>query len=411
MKIVKLKAKNIKKLKDVEIKPNQNLVLVTGKNRNGKTSVLDCILYALGGKSAIPDEPIRNGEDKGEITLDLGEYTVHRTFTENGTYLEVKNKDGLKFTKQQSILDDMVNKLYFDPLEFLKKNGKEQKEALLKALGVDLSEERQDYKEAYQERTLVGRERKKAKAKLDDLPKPPKGVEKKEKVDVFKLADAINDTKEEIKEYNSLDGEIEEKRTNVGDLKIKIEKLKEQLSNEKDELNQLEIKKETIDVDSKQERLKELEEKKNNAQKINEEIDNANKYYELEKEYENTDEKYKELNLKLEEITVKKSMKLREANMPEGVDVTQDGLSYNGLPLEQASGQEGLTLSLKIAMMMAGKLQVIRITDGSLLDSDNLKAVEDLAEEKDFQVWLEYVKDENDGVGIYLEDGEIKERS
>ena len=43
MKILELRAENIKKLVAVEIKPDGNIVEITGKNGAGKTSVLDSI--------------------------------------------------------------------------------------------------------------------------------------------------------------------------------------------------------------------------------------------------------------------------------------------------------------------------------------------------------------------------------
>ncbi len=43
MKIIKLQSENIKKLKAIEIKPDSNLIQITGANAQGKTSVLDSI--------------------------------------------------------------------------------------------------------------------------------------------------------------------------------------------------------------------------------------------------------------------------------------------------------------------------------------------------------------------------------
>jgi len=45
MKIISLVAENVKKLVAVEIKPDGNLVEITGKNGQGKTSVLDSIWW------------------------------------------------------------------------------------------------------------------------------------------------------------------------------------------------------------------------------------------------------------------------------------------------------------------------------------------------------------------------------
>ena len=58
MKIVSLQAENIKKLVAVEIKPDGNMVQITGKNGHGKTSVLDAIWWALAGLSNVQAVPI-----------------------------------------------------------------------------------------------------------------------------------------------------------------------------------------------------------------------------------------------------------------------------------------------------------------------------------------------------------------
>lgn len=418
MKIIKLTASNIKKLKQVDIEPDQNLVLVTGKNRNGKTSLLDCILYALGGKSAIPDKPIRDGEKFGFVDLDLGDYKVHRKFTENGTYLEVKNKEGLSFNKKQSILNDMVNSLYFDPLGFMNKQGKEQKEIVLKALGVDLSEERQEYQEAYDDRKLVGRERRKLKAQLDSMEKPSDKNMYGKKVSVSGLIQQHNKVKKQInsisqdqRDIKNYKDDIETLNREIKDLKKKIKNKQKLASDYKESIKHIKEKNKDTDKDKLLEKAKEVEDKINNAEETNNKIEEAHKFANIEKEHKDKKEEYENRTLELEEIEVKKSEKLSNANLPEALNVSQDGLTYNDVPLEQISGAEKLMVSLEIAMMLSGELQVIRITDGSLLDSDSLKSVEQMAKEKDFQVWLEYVKNEDDGIGIYLENGEVKTKN
>ena len=49
MKIVSLEAENYKRLKAVEITPDGNMVVIGGRNAQGKSSVLDAIWAALGG--------------------------------------------------------------------------------------------------------------------------------------------------------------------------------------------------------------------------------------------------------------------------------------------------------------------------------------------------------------------------
>ena len=50
MKINKLEIENVKRVKAVKLEPTQNgLTIIGGNNRQGKTSVLDSIAWALGG--------------------------------------------------------------------------------------------------------------------------------------------------------------------------------------------------------------------------------------------------------------------------------------------------------------------------------------------------------------------------
>lgn len=71
MKIIKLAAENIQRLKAVEITPPGHVVKITGKNEQGKTSVLDSIMYALAGTKSLPEQPIRQGESKASIRVEL----------------------------------------------------------------------------------------------------------------------------------------------------------------------------------------------------------------------------------------------------------------------------------------------------------------------------------------------------
>ena len=63
-------------------------------------------------------------------------------------------------------------------------------------------------------------------------------------------------------------------------------------------------------------------------------------------------------------------------------------------------------VSVAMAMALNPEVRVIRITDGSLLDSENLRVIGEMASAGDFQVWVERV-DESGKVGITIEDGEV----
>src|SRR5438270_14102611 len=114
MKIVNLKAENIKKLVAVEISPSENTVIVTGKNGAGKSSVLDAIWWALSGTKHIQDKPIRDGQTKASIRLDLGTIIVERVFGEKGSSLKVMADNGARFPEPQPMLDNLLGAITFD---------------------------------------------------------------------------------------------------------------------------------------------------------------------------------------------------------------------------------------------------------------------------------------------------------
>ncbi len=82
MKILKLSSENVLRLSAVEITPEGNLVVIGGKNAAGKTSVLDSIVLAMGGRIAKHSKPLKDGAKKGKIVCELEDLTVTRTFTQ-----------------------------------------------------------------------------------------------------------------------------------------------------------------------------------------------------------------------------------------------------------------------------------------------------------------------------------------
>src|SRR3990167_90897 len=140
MKIIRLSAENFKRLRAVEITPDGSVVVIRGRNAQGKTSVMDAIAAALGGKDLCREKPIRDGEERAEITVDLGEYTITRVFTAKDSYLTVKNADGAKIANPQARLDGLIGKISFDPLEFTRTKPGDQVKLLAEITGVDFTD-------------------------------------------------------------------------------------------------------------------------------------------------------------------------------------------------------------------------------------------------------------------------------
>jgi hypothetical protein len=80
----------------------------------------------------------------------------------------------------------------------------------------------------------------------------------------------------------------------------------------------------------------------------------------------------------------------------------------SGVPLEQASAAESLRASMAIAIAMNPDFPVALIRDGSLLDENSLRLVEEMAAEKNCQVWVERVG-EGEECSVIISEGVIKE--
>jgi len=93
MKIVKLTAENVKRLRAVEITPDGNTVVISGRNGQGKTSVLDSIWFALGGGPAT--------KDTSQRITDLHEQTraAYQELTDGLAAIDRQKAEGLAAAK------------------------------------------------------------------------------------------------------------------------------------------------------------------------------------------------------------------------------------------------------------------------------------------------------------------------
>lgn len=416
MKIVNLKAENIKRLKAVDITPNDNTVVVAGKNGQGKSSVLDSIFYALSGKSALKNtpKPIRDGQEKAEVTLDLGDYTVKRWWTANDKdYLSVTAKNGSKFSSPQSMLDKITGQLSFDPLAFANMDEKKQVEILLQVAEMDCDPRKidEEKKTIFNHRTDVNRDLKALQARFEAMPDIPADTPDKE-VSVSELLQKINAAREldkknmdEIDKLNSLGVAYKKLTLERDELLKKIDELNKNID---DVAAQGKKQKEIVANLQQTEDFGILNDKINNAEKINKQVREKQQRSDLQKEIEVKSSEAWELTNKLNGLEEKKQSSLKNAKLPlTGLSLNDDGITYKGVPFKQCSSAEQLKISLGMAMSMNPDLRVIRIMDGSLLDKDNLKIISSMASAMDYQIWIERV-DENAETGFVIEDGEVK---
>jgi hypothetical protein len=151
-----------------------------------------------------------------------------------------------------------------------------------------------------------------------------------------------------------------------------------------------------------------IEEAETTNQEIREESAVLVKHNELHAAIKELQGDSKHFTNSMARLDLDKEDALEKAKFPiEGLSVDESGVMLDGIPLEQECDSGKLKVSMAIAMAINPELRVISITNGSLLDKGNMAVIEEMAGDKDFQVWIEVV-DESGTMGIVIEDGSIK---
>lgn len=433
MKIVRLEAENIKRLKAIEITPKGNMVVLGGKNGAGKSSALDSVEYALAGKSSIPSEPLRRGTKKGHSMCDLGDIIVKRTFTPGGGgTLTVENKEGVKMASPQALLESFYGALTFDPLSFARMDAKQQGETLRRLLGFDFSKQDAERQELFDLRTSENRELKRLESTLSMTPAaewkggPPPSV------------DDIMDQLKAAQDHNAKNAKA---RMGVADLKrdrdqvlsskqsvllkiVDVESHIAQLQREKQNLESalqqmdLNVADANQNIDKLEVALSALEDA--NVSAIEVELRTANQQIDVHRRAQARKElaarvtaqakKCDALTGEIEKLDESKLGALASAKMPiDGLAIQPSGyVTFNGIPFDQASSAEKLRVSVAIGLAMSPELRVMLIRDGSLLDDEAMAMLGEMAEAADAQIWIERVE-QDDHVTVLIEDGRATE--
>lgn len=407
--ILNLHAENIKKIKVVDITtdPTSNTVIISGANGNGKSSVLDCIEMACRGGDTLPDVPIRRGETNGVIELDLGDLKIRRTFTEKGSYLFVEAKDGARYPQPQAMLDKMLGSISFDPLEFTRIKPKEQYEQikeLVNLKGIEAIEAK--IKADEEARTTAGRQVKELTAQVAGIVIPEDAPD--EPIDVSVKAQAILKARQQIADSQKADADVRTVTDFLNKLGDEVRALQERIKTGEGLLK--EKRQLAHDMGKNlltEEDLAAIQKDIDGATAINAAV--ASRAVKAQKEADLAT--WNKQHAGLEAAIVKgrkdKADLIADAKMPvKGLSLEEGTVLYKDIPLAQASTAEQIRVSTAIAMASNPSLRVIRIKDASLLDDDSMEIIREMAEKKDFQVWLEVVNSD-DPMAVVIEDGEV----
>ncbi|MBG9737113.1 chromosome segregation protein SMC [Paenibacillus alvei] len=409
IKINKLEIENVKRVKAVKIEPTANgLTIVGGKNKQGKTSVLDALAWGLGGNKYRPSQATREGS--------VIPPNLHIVMS-NGLIVERKGKNSdLKVIDPngqkggQQLLDSFVEELAIDLPKFMNASNKEKANILLRIIGVgsQLHELEVKEQEIYNRRHAIGQiaDQKEKFAReqpyFPDAPKEP-----------ISASELIRQQQEIL----AKNGENQRKRQRLAYFEAeRIAKGKEiaRLEAELEELKKVYMKlgedlaiarKDALDLHD--ESTEALENNIRQIDEINRKV-RAN----LDKDKAETDAsdyrvQYDKLTAEINAIRQQKTDLLTNAHLPlPGLSVDDGELIYNGQKWDNMSGADQLQVSTAIVRKLKPNCGFILLDKLEQMDLDTLQEFGQWLEQEGLQAIATRVST-GEECSIIIEDGYV----
>lgn len=423
MKLIRLEALDFKRLSAVAIDADtQNPIVLTGDNGQGKTSVLDAIMWAL-TRSGV-EKPIRNGAESATVALTLSDgssrtYTVRRKAKGANAYLDITAEDGSKMPSPQKFLDAMIGNLAFDPEAFTRLNAKQQAEALRQAVGLDTTDLDTAHKAAYAQRTEANRVKDIAEKAykgcpvVSNQPLEPKDaaalVKQRDTLDAdLRMRDTAVDALEQC------DERISQCQVHIKSLEEKLRTVREALAQHEEErvAYELSVTKRTEATKDHEERIAKLNEELAGITEHNAKITEHNRQIEdrntKHAAYQTALKRATELDNEVKRIVSEKEQRIAAAKFPvPGLAIEDDTVMVNNVPFSDLNTAERIKISTLIAMAQNPQLKVIFVREGALVSRANLAVLADLAKEHEMQIFIEKFNEEPEDDSIHIEDGSV----
>ncbi|EMQ98379.1 AAA family ATPase [Paeniglutamicibacter gangotriensis] len=397
--------KDFQRLEYVQIAPRGALVAISGRNAQGKSSILDGLEATIIGhnKRDVP-RPVREGQKTAEVVniLDNGMTLTRKYKADGSSSLTGKASDGSKVA--QATLNGMLGSLGMDAGAFSLLDDKKQLAVVLDLadLPFDPAKLATDQKAIFEQRTFINRKAKELEAQVaryGDLPPAPTA-----EVSVVELAEEIRAAEQVERKQEDDHAMLVRSNSELDRLNSEIQRLTAQraiVESDLDSVRQIIEGHEPLpDIDALRERMATAEETNRTVRTAKEK---ANLVFQLEA----TQDQAEGLTKQLEALDKQKADGLAAAAFPvEGMSFDEEGVLLNGRPFRKASTREQTIASAHMIIASNPELRVMIVRNGNDLDSDGLAELEALGDAHDFQIFAEFV-DESGEFGWTIEDGKV----
>jgi len=442
-----IKGGGFMRLECVDLALQNGIVEIAGKNRQGKSCILN-LIQMMKGKEYMPEIPKTKDQRKGKFDIELGDtegvvrYIVKYSFTDKNSYLSVEDTEGkslgLNFLKDflSPCMDpiefyqnatatglgakerrrralDVVREVMtfdFDLPAFKKKTGLEEDDRINVLYSeasdpVEFFAKCEEYIKANRKewndvaKSLQGR----VDTLQEQVPITARGLEP---VSTATLLAEFQEAQAKANRVENLHNDVKRCHSEVERLKAALESAINALSTSADALQQA-ISEPAPCLDDVKAQLASVE-------RINDHARKSAELRKLEAELSDTEQAIERRNDILTDIASEREKVLASAKMPvKGLSMDGDSIVKDGIPLGQDSTEEGITDAFMIGLakfeqMDAAnkpKLKTMLISNASLMDKEARDRLYGLATQHGVQLIMELVMDEAKSGVIFVENG------
>ena len=404
VKINKLEIENVKRIKAVQLEPNASgLTVIGGRNRQGKTSVIDAIAWALGGDRFRPSQAQREGAltpPDLRVELDNGLIVERR-----GKNSELKVTDPSGRRGGQQLLNEFVEQLALDLPRFMQASSREKANTLLQIIGLreQLAALEGQEQDLYNRRRSIGQIAIQKAKYAEELPFDPTAPT--EPVSVSELI-------RQQQEILARNGENQRKRAQAASLQAEKERLRRQLAELQARYDEICC---SLEIAQKSaaalldESTAELEENIANIEQLNRRVQsNLDRERALD-EVAQYQAEYDGLSEALEQCRQAKLDLLAGAQMPlPGLSVAEGELVYQGQRWDNMSASEQLRVAVAVVRRLNPKCGFVLLDKLEQMDLPTLQEFGSWLEAEGLQVIATRVSTGGE-CSVIIEEGYIKE--
>lgn len=399
MKIAKIYISNILGIEERELVPSGKLNLIKGKNARGKSSVIKSLQAALSGQSVKEATLLRNGATEGEVVLELTDGTViNKRITSEGSKLSIKGEQ-----KPAAYLKGIIDSVAFNPVQFLLESDENRLKILLENLRVSVTgaqfkqaapmveiddEEELNLSKFFQRRDWVYEERRATNRILKEklasynqmlLTAPDESA--LQELDENVLIDLQNQKAEIDSKKDSIFLKLaNEKQAEIDAINAKYEAMREDVvKSYNDKVTP--IIQQIADTQSKLQNIGALKQQIAFLAQMKQDVDAyQERYAELDAAIDNVIELYK---------TMFKDLPINGLTVDNGI------IYIDGVQFQHQNTARQLQFMMQLAQLRMGELKVMVVDGIEVLDSGKRNALMAAIQEKNIQVFLTQVTDDD----------------